>query len=74
MSADTSGPAFPVDELSQYDGSVCAQHFGVTVRDYFAAKAMAAMVSGTWPDSNERPEIATRAYALADDMLKERTQ
>ena len=45
MSTDTSGPAFPVDELSQHDGSVCAQHFGVTVRDYFAAKAMEALIA-----------------------------
>lgn len=73
MSADTSGPAFPVDELSQYDGSVCAQHFGVTVRDYFAAKALAGMLAN--PKSDYRADqYAYLAYALADEMLKARTQ
>ena len=40
--------------------------------DYLAAKAMQAMSGGIWPDANERPEIAKRAYALADEMLKAR--
>ena len=45
---------------------------GLTTRDYLAAKAMQAMSGGIWPDANERPEIAKRAYALADEMLKAR--
>lgn len=80
MSTDTSGPAFPVDELSQHDGSVCAQHFGVTVRDYFAAKAMEALIAAPlqdWPEniaSKDQHSVSVRAYELADAMLKARTQ
>ncbi len=32
-------PAFPVNELSQVTGDICAQHFGLTLRDYFAVHA-----------------------------------
>lgn len=77
MSADTSGPAFPADEWRDSTDPLDrnpVKHLGMTLRDYFAAKAMQAMAGGTWPDSNERREIATRAYALADDMLKERSK
>ena len=80
MSKDTGGPAFPSlnaectgldsDGFERLDTEPSG---GMTLRDYFAAKAMAAMSSGTWFDSNERPEIARRAYALADDMLAART-
>lgn len=67
----TGGPAFPSNELNG-DGGVYAQHFGLTVRDYFAAKAMSAMCGGTWPDSNDQREIAKRAWSMADEMLKGR--
>lgn len=33
------GPAFPLNELNQRTGDICAQHFGLSLRDYFAAKA-----------------------------------
>ena len=32
-----SEPAYPLLELHQVTGQVCAQHFGLTMRDYFAA-------------------------------------
>jgi hypothetical protein len=78
MTTDTSGPAFPCHpgvENSIYDG--------MTLRDYFAAKAMQTMISyrrtqfGT--DNNGDmdwdeyfPIIAQEAYALADAMLEAR--
>lgn len=60
-------PAFPQNELSQYDGSVCAQHFGLTMRDYFAAAALPAIAA-------ELPyeQVAAMAYLVADKMLQER--
>ena len=77
MSADNGGPAFPCMPPQDTAAGVAVGYpfpdSGMTLRDYFAAKAMAAMSSGTWFDSNERPEIARRAYALADDMLAART-
>ncbi|CEL30248.1 hypothetical protein [Pseudomonas fluorescens] len=63
-------PAFPVG-ANEYGGhGTC---FGVTVRDYFAAKAMQGICShaDTWGlISNEK--IATASYELADAMLAAR--
>ncbi len=71
MSKDTSGPAFPVlivdrpKELTHFNG--------MTLRDYFAAKAMQSFTTTDrmlW--SNER--MAAEAYDVADAMLKARGQ
>ena len=60
MSNNTGGPAFPHSRL----GSDCD---GMTLRDYFAAKAMQALVKTNYFDST-----AEMAYEMADAMLKER--
>jgi hypothetical protein len=71
------GPAFPAIG-SRQEGEhgdyhmVVESYGGMTLRDYFAAKAMQAMCSGTWPDGHERPEIAARSFSMADAMLKAR--
>ena len=59
--------AFPQNELSQYDGSVCMQHFGLRMRDYFAAAALPALLA-------ELPEeqAVPLAYKTANLMMKER--
>ncbi len=64
-------PEFPVIKLDIV-GDVHVQHFGVTIRDYFAAAALTGIcASGPGVDwSNYR--IARDAYALADAMLKEK--
>ena len=50
---------------------------GITVRDYFAAKAMEAFISG-WIERNIYPPndlvVAEHAYSLADAMLKTRSE
>lgn len=69
--ADNGGPAFPVDELNQQTGQVCKQHLGMTLRDFFAAKAM----HGGLCEGSEvyRPsEFAKWCYEMADAMLKAR--
>lgn len=47
----------------------------MTLRDYFAAKAMQSMVQA-WISTNQYPstdsEVAVNAYAVADAMLKAR--
>lgn len=43
---------------------------GMTLRDYFAAKAMASVSLAL--DINEQQLIANAAYAQADAMLRER--
>jgi hypothetical protein len=40
----------------------------MTLRDYFAAKAMKGLMDAAMP----MPEIADAAYAMADAMLKAR--
>ncbi len=69
MKKETGGPAFPVPPNTWYDKQ------GMTLRDYFAAKAMQAhMVGrGEFADSNKRT-IAECAYDMADAMLKAREQ
>ena len=69
---DTSGPAFPV--LKHYaNGHIEQVAEGMTLRDYFAAKAMQGMITGThmWAD-REDDDLAGCAYDLADAMLKAR--
>lgn len=66
------GPAFPTDH-STCD-SVTIIRGGMSLRDYFAAKAMQGMTGcgGIWMNPIDAPEIAKRVYAMADAMLKER--
>ncbi len=56
-------PAFPV----AYGGGRIE---GMTLRDYFAAKAMQGFQEQWVYDNSD--EIASKAYTLADAMLKER--
>jgi len=66
---NTGGPAFPVPPNTWYDKQ------GMTLRDYFAAKAMPIAAGGlnqrgedfTRPD--QYSQLATDAYKLADAML-----
>ena len=62
---DTGGPAFPHSRLG-------SDADGMTLRDYFAAKAMQAWIS-RGDDSGENG-IAKWAYEMADAMLKARNQ
>ena len=45
---------------------------GMTLRDYFAAKVMEAMLGSNWTLKDE--EIPARAYKMADLMMKARKQ
>lgn len=64
-------PAFP-HSLS------CEHEKGMTLRDYFAAKALQGMIAGTAnPQAMGYPktdESANKAYQYADAMLSERTK
>ncbi len=64
MSNDTGGQAFPDPQQDWRGGK------GMTLRDYFAAKAMQGLISRPGP-----PDIdyeSTLAYQIADAMLKAR--
>jgi hypothetical protein len=47
---------------------------GVTLRDYFAAKALHGLLSNTEFDAIDTLHTARTAYAFADEMLKERSR
>lgn len=70
MSNKTGGPAFP--ELGNVGyNSDWQSESGMTLRDYFAAKAMQARLSNPqWIASDER--TAQDAYQVADAMLRAR--
>ncbi len=77
MSNDTNtgGTAFPA--LARYGRSAqlesALQQDGMTLRDYFAAKAMQGFVSDSeWRMSRNPNETAKAAYHQADAMLKAR--
>ena len=70
MSKDTGGFAFPAG--FHPDGNTADQQ-GMTLRDYFAAKAMQGMMAnGGLHGSNSSFSIS--AYAIADAMLAERSK
>ena len=73
MSAHDGGQAFP---RAGYDGpdGVGTQDDGMSLRDYFAAKAMQAIVSrdGIFSYQYSYETTAEWAYAYADAMLKAR--
>lgn len=67
MIKDTGGPAFPVSW--EMEGEIVALS-GMTLRDYFAAKAMQGMVAKGGYD--KWTYISQDAYELADAMLEAR--
>jgi hypothetical protein len=74
---ETGGPAFPVhpDMAAQLGCVPSSSDAGMSLRDYFAAKAMQGItstLSGTAPVLYDA--IADDAYEIADAMLKAREQ
>jgi len=70
---DTGGPAFPVQGLRDPNVSD-----GMTLRDYFAAKALQGLASahkaedGSWAIWGCEKEAAELSYMIADAMIAER--
>jgi hypothetical protein len=66
---NTGGPAFPT-EAYDLERQTLVREEGMTLRDYFAAKAMQVFIAdlrrGIWT------EDAKDAYAMADAMLEAR--
>ena len=70
---NTGGPAFPVKgfQTRAGQGFVNIEAQGLSMRDYFAAKAMqAAYEQGVHP--YDMLDCAVRAYQMADAMLEAR--
>ena len=47
---------------------------GLTVRDYFAAKAMQVYLTATMGQLVDATNVAENAYLIADAMMKERAK
>lgn len=71
------GPAFPIPIA---DGPIdgCLRSSGMSLRDYFAARAMGALFSNVNCSGETLlkliPSTATVSYAIADAMIAERNK
>jgi hypothetical protein len=78
MNKETGGPAFPQNtKIVAPAGQELHHGFmgGMTLRDYFAAKAMQGMfASSLVPQNVTNDEIAAESYKIAAAMLKAREQ
>jgi hypothetical protein len=78
MSIETGGPAFPSMRDMRHNPDFDHEE-GMSIRDYFAATAMQAWLSG-WPSEAPHPastddkgaRIAKLSYAMADAMIQAR--
>lgn len=77
----TEEPAFPAEEWLDSDDPRCAnpvRHSGMSLREYFAAKAMQSIVAGAisqggaTTEADHAPELARVAWLMADAMLATR--
>lgn len=76
-----SEPAFPCTDHDSC-GNTIKENRGLSIRDFFAAKAMQGIISGITKFRDDAPEIiinrpndvAQLAYLYADAMLEERAK
>lgn len=71
------GPAFPgVEHALDPRTTGFMGYSGMTLRDYFAAKAMQGLLSGQYAGTDSSQynftEVITEAYGIADAMLVEK--
>lgn len=80
MSKPDGGPAFPTSHSPEYPNEICG---GMTMRDYFAAKVLAAqcgnseMIKATMSKNGgdlyaAMRSLSRQSYVAADAMLAER--
>lgn len=75
---DESGPAFPrpaSEFTNRGETEQISPQDGMSLRDYFAGRAMGGLLAWSPPGSEYQykpEEVAERAYAFADAMLRRR--
>ena len=70
MKTNDGGPAFPCTAVAKDFEMV---YEGMTLRDYFAAKAMTGMLANSRIDEHgDMSKLAAHVYKLADAMMKVR--
>ena len=71
---NTGEPAFPTGIITDDKGVIVGGSYGMTLRDYFAAKAMQTLLIAQpkdWPMGLD-VSVSVAAYQMADAMLKAR--
>ena len=69
------GPAFPVNTTNEQNAGAYHPHPGMSLRDYFAAKAMQGLIASNDGGAGDRiEEIPIYAYQIADAMISARNQ
>ncbi len=82
MRKDPGGPAFPVhpEYLSLLNAAASESDCGMTLRDYFAAKAMQCHMTEGYDRNKDgcghftNEQVAEFSYELADAMLEARNK
>jgi len=82
--ADNGGPAFPAPNAGVEHFGDCSAYMGLSLRDYFAAKAIPALtamtheelmeLTGNYDGGTTNGLIAEGAYSIAYSMLSERAK
>lgn len=72
MSGYNGGSAFPTASVVTPNGNMEWGSDGMSLRDYFAAKAMQGMLVD--PNCSDFASVVEHAYVVADLMLKQREQ
>lgn len=75
MSKNTGGPAFPFTGFTNQWGAYVPHWEGMTLRDYFAAVAMASVWNDIPEDANRDRALeylGRTSYEMADAMLEAR--
>lgn len=74
MKTNTGGSAFPKQPIYKmpHDVELTTEQGGMTLRDYFAAKAMPALLAEDGTDACNFRTRAREAYEMADAMIAER--
>lgn len=70
MTKDDGGPAFPSESFVRPNSDYGVEYDGMTLRDYFAAQALPAILSRFFQFSTK--ECTEYAYKVADAMLEAR--
>ena len=68
--SDKNIPAFPIQSIYVEDHDTNTR--GMTLRDYFAAKAMQSLMWDKDLNLDNRSDVAEVAYAYADEMMEAR--
>lgn len=73
---EQGGAAFPTNTTNEQNSGACEADYGMSLRDWFAGQALPAVIETCRSDmihaGGFAEHFSTRAYAIADAMLKAR--